>query len=389
VAPSLGKDHLDDLFEAHLASCEQRSAQKMLADFEKAGIDEDLEHLKAGWAPSFSHRSSLSHVQPRQRKSQASRASSDIRAIGNGTSAIDPDEAYAPVSKLSIQGDMARDRLNQLEALRCIAGSGSEVHSATRKASFLPLHRRGEKLQEYPADSWEAWESRWSHEFQQFAEFQHAKRTRDAARDDASNKRREAQWREKVEQAKMQAEEAARRRREAKPHTKQTGGSKGMPEANSQKSPNPPSAGQRGQNSKEQQSSHRDQQKKQDAPKFGVPDPPRGTMPTPRTVYDPSLSSFADYNAAWLVFDEKVSAKQQICYTDVPWPTRLPTISGIELVDGPAERKKKLRASLIRWHPDKWGRIFDLVHNNDIHLVMEQVKEVTRRIIEERRAHGE
>jgi len=72
----------------------------------------------------------------------------------------------------------------------------------------------------------------------------------------------------------------------------------------------------------------------------------------------------------------------------VPWPSLLPTVSGISPDDGPGERKQKLRAAVLRWHPDKWGRILESIRAGDRAQVMERVKGVTRRILEERKRYG-
>jgi len=89
-----------------------------------------------------------------------------------------------------------------------------------------------------------------------------------------------------------------------------------------------------------------------------------------RKVDHMSFSCFDDFDGAWKKFDAHVGTKQAVRHTDIPWPTCLPSISRVEPKDTAAERKKKLRAALIRWHPDKWGAIFDLVSDCDKVLVM-------------------
>lgn len=79
-----------------------------------------------------------------------------------------------------------------------------------------------------------------------------------------------------------------------------------------------------------------------------------------------------------------VSNDQQLSFVDIPWPLGLPTVSGAVAGDTGADRKRKLRAALLRWHPDKWASILGRVKEADQALVAERVQEVTRRIIAEK-----
>lgn len=75
---------------------------------------------------------------------------------------------------------------------------------------------------------------------------------------------------------------------------------------------------------------------------------------------------------------------QELRCADVPWPLDLPSISGSDSQDSDAERKRKLRAALLRWHPDKWAPLLEQVREADKAVVLEKVKEVTRRLLAEK-----
>jgi hypothetical protein len=64
------------------------------------------------------------------------------------------------------------------------------------------------------------------------------------------------------------------------------------------------------------------------------------------------------------------------------------TISGVGTNESLEMRKRKLRAALVRWHPDKWAKVLDCIHESDRAQVVDKVKEVTRRIIEEKKRYG-
>jgi preprotein translocase subunit Sec63 len=60
---------------------------------------------------------------------------------------------------------------------------------------------------------------------------------------------------------------------------------------------------------------------------------------------------------------------------------------GIVAGDSAAAKKKKLRVALMRWHPDKFTKIVNRVQEGDRGEVLEAVKAVTRRILEEKKKH--
>lgn len=86
---------------------------------------------------------------------------------------------------------------------------------------------------------------------------------------------------------------------------------------------------------------------------------------------------------------------------DVPWPRGDESALGLEPGDGPAERRRKLRAALLFWHPDKFPDKFRRVLGRaaappggggwpelELAAALERAHEVTRRIIAEKAAEG-
>jgi hypothetical protein len=101
------------------------------------------------------------------------------------------------------------------------------------------------------------------------------------------------------------------------------------------------------------------------------------------------FNSFPEFDAYWNRFEQRVhSGGRDLHFTDVPWPISLVTVSGVHSGESLQERKKKLRAALVRWHPDKWSKLLDAIHECDRAKVVEKVKEVTRRIIEEKKRYS-
>lgn len=101
------------------------------------------------------------------------------------------------------------------------------------------------------------------------------------------------------------------------------------------------------------------------------------------------FSSFSEFDTYWTRFEQRVSGgARDLNLIDVPWPTSLVTVSGVSADERLEERKKKLRAALVRWHPDKWCKLLESINECDRAKVIEKVKEVTRRIIEEKKRYG-
>jgi hypothetical protein len=101
------------------------------------------------------------------------------------------------------------------------------------------------------------------------------------------------------------------------------------------------------------------------------------------------FDSFTEFDTYWARFEQRISGgARDLHLIDVPWPTSLTTVSGVTACETLAERKRKLRAALVRWHPDKWSKILECIHENDRAKVVEKIKEVTRRIIEEKKRYS-
>lgn len=117
--------------------------------------------------------------------------------------------------------------------------------------------------------------------------------------------------------------------------------------------------------------------------------PTEGSQPTPRPP-PVRFGSFAEFDAHWARFEQRASAlgARDLRLVDVPWPTSLTSVSGISASDSLDVRKRKLRAALVRWHPDKWHKLLECIHESDRTMVVEKVKEVTRRIIDEKKRYG-
>jgi hypothetical protein len=132
------------------------------------------------------------------------------------------------------------------------------------------------------------------------------------------------------------------------------------------------------------------------APSNGARPPPRARSSLSADNGPPSarpppvrFTSFAEFDAYWSRFESRVNAgARDLHFIDVPWPTSLVTISGVGTNESLEMRKRKLRAALVRWHPDKWAKVLDCIHESDRAQVVDKVKEVTRRIIEEKKRHG-
>lgn len=395
LSSTRSNDRLDDLLDAHIAACQRSSAQRMLQDFEKAGIDEDLEQLKAGWAPSFGHHPPLS--QGRKCIAEEVCLHSGLQARPSELVSQDQNE----MSSLALQACAAKERLHQLASLRSYASpERDDVYSSPLHKGHLAPSRRL-RSKESMNDPWDAWEQRWSQEFAQFEEFERARSSRRASRSSAAQSHGEEQWRHDIDQAKRHAEEAARKCRGTPPFTDKP---KGQSSASHPRSK--PSGGLgaekphgrrqsdsegyfrgRPQAESKNRNERKEEQTHKNTPRTGMPaSTPCKSLPP--GIVQISFACYSDFDVAWRTFAAQVSRKQPLHYADIPWPTCLPSVSGVEPKDNAAERKKKLRAALVRWHPDKWGSIFDLVHDCDKASVMERVKEVTRRILEEKTMHG-
>ncbi|KAK3239159.1 hypothetical protein CYMTET_50897 [Cymbomonas tetramitiformis] len=107
-----------------------------------------------------------------------------------------------------------------------------------------------------------------------------------------------------------------------------------------------------------------------------------GTVP--QSAADSLFPDFASYDIAWKKFECGLDSKTELKLLDIPWPPARCSVSGIASGDTEAQKKAKLRVSLLRWHPDKFHKIIDKTRDSDKMLVLERVKEVTQRILKEK-----
>lgn len=120
---------------------------------------------------------------------------------------------------------------------------------------------------------------------------------------------------------------------------------------------------------------------------------PKAAAAAPAPTPKPKVfASFGEYNAAWSAFEQKLkaasSATPHLGMADIPWPNGLLTVSGIVAGDAKAEKKQKLKAAVLRWHPDKWAPVLSAVRDQERAEVIQKVQEVTRRILDEKKLHS-
>mmetsp|Transcript_46119 Transcript_46119/g.84493 ORF Transcript_46119/g.84493 Transcript_46119/m.84493 type:complete len:571 (+) Transcript_46119:51-1763(+) len=98
-----------------------------------------------------------------------------------------------------------------------------------------------------------------------------------------------------------------------------------------------------------------------------------------------SRESANSSEAAWSRVDALLETHNcPIYFVDIPWPASSGSITGITSAESAASAKKKLALALRRWHPDKWKRILDHVPRQEQQRVMEHVKAVAQRLLEEK-----
>lgn len=234
-------------------------------------------------------------------------------------------------------------------------------------------------------DPWDAWEARWASAFQNMEAAANAKRRMKLAEEDEERRR---VW----EAADQLRQEDVRRQQERKARSQWNDASRkatgdgtsagsGFQKRGSSTGRTSSSSGHPGFTGA---SAGSGAQPKSEAPKREAP--PRGAQTS--QPEGPRFSSFASYEEAWSRFEQKSKDGQPISYADIPWPTSLSAVSGAAGTDEAGARKSKLRAALLRWHPDKWAPLLSRIRETDQASVTEKVKEVTRRILEEKQRFG-
>mmetsp|Transcript_20703 Transcript_20703/g.40479 ORF Transcript_20703/g.40479 Transcript_20703/m.40479 type:complete len:213 (+) Transcript_20703:641-1279(+) len=115
--------------------------------------------------------------------------------------------------------------------------------------------------------------------------------------------------------------------------------------------------------------------------------PPLPTQSARRATSSNSASGNVDlHEAAWSRLEGKLeSSTASIGFMDIPWPREATYgITGVHPGDQPVEAKRRLAAALRRWHPDKWRRILDRVPEAEQARVMERVKTIAQRLLDEK-----
>merc|ERR1712157_555010 len=128
-------------------------------------------------------------------------------------------------------------------------------------------------------------------------------------------------------------------------------------------------------------------------PRPRPPPSPRGPgRPAPsarRRVVAPAAPDVTEkHEEAWTRLEAFLEHRSgPIHFADIPWPPPSGMLGGITGVlpgDSAAVAKRRLVAALRRWHPDKWRRILDRVPEQEQNRVMEQVKNIAQRLLDEK-----
>mmetsp|Transcript_45283 Transcript_45283/g.96753 ORF Transcript_45283/g.96753 Transcript_45283/m.96753 type:complete len:387 (+) Transcript_45283:3-1163(+) len=91
-----------------------------------------------------------------------------------------------------------------------------------------------------------------------------------------------------------------------------------------------------------------------------------------------------EHEAAWAKLETALeSGTGCIRFADIPWPEGT-CITGVSPGDSASVAKRRLAGALRRWHPDKWRRILDRVPEAEQARVMERVKTIAQRLLEEK-----
>lgn len=118
------------------------------------------------------------------------------------------------------------------------------------------------------------------------------------------------------------------------------------------------------------------------------PVPPSVAPPGPRGFRKAAYGSAAAAEARWAKLEGLLEAGSStpIHFIDIPWPDAQGSLTGIAPGDATVTAKRKLAAALRRWHPDKWRRILNCVPEAEQERVMQRVKSIAQRLLEEKAA---
>lgn len=123
-----------------------------------------------------------------------------------------------------------------------------------------------------------------------------------------------------------------------------------------------------------------------------APQPPPGaggggdpSRPPPLAFRKRSFA-LAEHEAAWARLEAHLeSGSGPIHFSDIPWPDGHPSsLTGVAPGESGPAAKRRLAVALRRWHPDKWRRILDRVPEAEQQQVMERVKSIAQRLLEEK-----
>lgn len=396
--------------EQWIEEWERRTAAAMVKDLENCGADQDLEELRSGWASSKCVRHESAPSQLNRRGDVAARRLRTVDGLRQVAAGVAP---IGEVTEASVPGQL---RLGDASSSgRPPSGAGGappqrSAHDSTKKSGApRPRRRVGSesplRAMAEEDDPWASWEARWAETFEQlqgarqtgsrsagsaaakaapstgFAKASSSNaspKTRSQTGSDYDDSRQRRPHGDAPQGASAPGPSCASGNRAAPPRRP---GSGSRPEQNSNDGARRPTAGAKGPAPPPGARGGTPGQESKKQAGYAAPKlPPRSA---PQVVH---LASFTEFEDAWSVFENRVSVgqDQQVSYADIPWPLGLPTVSGITGGDASGDRKRKLRAALLRWHPDKWAPILNRVRDAEKASVTERVMEVTRRILAEK-----
>eukprot|EP00930_Biecheleria_cincta_P103140 TRINITY_DN95075_c0_g1_i1.p1 TRINITY_DN95075_c0_g1~~TRINITY_DN95075_c0_g1_i1.p1 ORF type:complete len:447 (-),score=65.01 TRINITY_DN95075_c0_g1_i1:75-1415(-) len=393
--------------EQWIEEWERRAAAAAVKDLENSGVDQDLEALRAGWSTSQrpGWQPGLGASRMNQRGDVAARRLSNVenlRRIAEGEAS--PRE----VSESSVPGGLCLaeapgSRMTPQRACRTEATRWQQASPKSAAVDRKPAGRRPSphrvtsplKAMVQEGDPWSAWERRWAETFEQMG-LNSRKPARPHPSGRATQNESDADktpggrnGAPRSDASKAWAGSSARCPRSSR-QSGETPGSNGYsssrppPQTGSFRAETPPRASGSEQSSGSGRGSG-----------WGKAPPRRPTQSEPtkppmsRQQPGPRFASFSAYEEAWTKFEKSgMGDTSELSLQDIPWPLDLKTVSGIESGDSSADCKRKLRAALLRWHPDKWGSILGRIRESDKDEVTDRVQEVTRRILEEKAQHA-
>lgn len=439
--------HRHEPEEDPFAQWQRQAAAHMLKDLERTAVDEDLEALRAGWATGFSASASrrahtlgpdfLSEdmleapTRPTELNRRGDTAMRRLQAVHQLRQLAGPESGsphggrgLAPISggfvsrrgsanALMLGGpthsggtqrwrgpldaeseDSSEDEIQAL-ALRCSPQPRQRPAPVARSRTWQAGRHVGHRGEE---DPWSSWESRWA---EAFRTMDGAARAREQEQRRCEEEERRRLWAEHAEAEWLREEEVRKwraRRAEASAQpassTRASQTSGGFAARGSSSTSAGGAAGSTGSGAaggaagaaQGPKASPSAPPPRRPGP-AGAPSPAAAASTTGQPPV-PRFASFQAFEEAWGKFEAKVRDQGAISYADVPWPLSLLTVSGVTSADSAPERKKKLRAALLRWHPDKWAPLLGRVKDADKQQVITQVKEVTRKILAEKEQYG-